>query len=58
MDQVMRYAGVVGLLGEYLFQDFRSFQLIGVGLVGGKGSNIERQRVEYRRFSIFGIALG
>ena len=46
MDQVMRYAGMVGLLGEYLFQDSRSFQLVGIGLVGGKGSNIERQRIE------------
>jgi hypothetical protein len=58
MDQVMRYAGMVRLLGEYLFQDFRSFQLVGIGLVGRKGSHIERQRIEYRRFSIFGIALG
>src|SRR5262245_54732714 len=58
MDQVMRYAGMIRLLGEYLFQDFRSLQLVGIALVGRKGSNIERQRIEYGRFSIFGIALG
>src|SRR5918994_138958 len=58
MDQVMRDAGMVGLLSEYLFQDFRRFQLVRIGLIGWKSSNIERERVEYRCFGIFGIALG
>ena len=49
---------MVGLLGEDLFEDRRSLELFGVGLVGGVERDVERQRVEDGRLAVVGIALG
>src|SRR5262249_61891578 len=36
VDQIMHRAGMVGMLGEGLFKNCGSLQLIGVGFVGGR----------------------
>ena len=54
----MRDAGMLRLALENRFEDRRPFELIGVGLVGGRRRHIERDRVEDLGFVVIGIFRG
>src|SRR2546425_11295968 len=56
MDDVVRHPGVVRLLGEYLFENRASLELVGVGLVGGWRGGIQGERIEDRGLVIVRIA--
>ena len=57
MDQVVRDARMLRLaLGDRL-EDRRAFELVGVGLVGGRGRGVEGERVVDLRLVVVGIAL-
>ena len=57
VDQVVRDAGMARLPLEDRLEDFRALELIGVGLVGRRGADIERDGIEDLRFVVVGIAL-
>ena len=57
MDQVMRDAGMLRLALRDRLEDRRALDLVGVGLVGGRGRGIERKRVMNLRFVVVRIAL-
>ena len=57
MDQVVRDAGMPRLALEDRLQDGGALELIGIGLVVGRGRDVERDRVEDLRFVVVGIAL-
>jgi hypothetical protein len=46
VDQVVRHARVLRLLGEDLLEDGRRLELVGVGLVARVERHVERERVE------------
>src|SRR5439155_21227130 len=45
MDDVVGHPGVVRLLGEYLFENRASLELVGVGLVGGGRGGIQGEGI-------------
>ena len=55
MDQIMRDAGMLRLALEDRLEDGRPLELVGVGLVGGRRRDIERDRVEDLGFVVIGI---
>ena len=52
----MCHARMVGLTRPDLFQDSRTFQLIGIGLVGRRSPDIERQSIVDLRFIVLWIS--
>ena len=54
----MRDAGMLGLALEDRLEDGRAFELIGVGLVGRRGRDVERDGVEDLRLVVVGIFCG
>jgi hypothetical protein len=57
MDQVVRHAGMPRLALEDRLQNGRAFKLICVGLVIGRGGNVERDGVKDLCFVIIGVLL-
>src|SRR5690348_11511730 len=53
----MRDTGMIRLTRPNPFQDRRSFELVGIGLVGRRRRNIESKRVVNLRFVVIWIAL-
>ena len=58
MDQIVGDARMLRLALENRLEDRRAFELVGVGLVGGRGRDIERNRVEDLGFVVVGIFCG
>ena len=56
VNDVMRDAGVVGILRLQLFEDIGGLELLGIGLVGRVSRFVECQRIENRRLGVIGIA--
>jgi hypothetical protein len=56
MDQIVRHAGMLRLALGDLFQDGRTLELVGVGLVGRRRRGVERQRIMDLRFVVIRIA--
>ena len=52
VDQIMRDPRMLRLARPNLFQDCRALELIGIGLVGGRSPDVERERVIDLRFVI------
>jgi hypothetical protein len=52
VDDVMRDAGVIGILKLQLFEDIGGLELPGRGFVGGIGRLVECKRIEDRRLGI------
>ena len=57
VNEVVRHAWMVWLLGEHRLEYRRRFLLIGVGLVGGERGRIQRKRVEDGRLPVLGVIL-
>ena len=57
MDQIVRDARMMRLALEDRFQDGRALALVGIGLVVGRGRDVERDGVKYLRFVVGRIAL-
>ena len=57
VDQVVRYARMLGLLLEHLLQDRGRLELVGVGFIGELRGHVERQRIKNRRLRVVGITL-
>jgi len=58
VDQVVRHAGMVRLLGKDLLQNSGGLELAGVRLVGRERSRVEGERVEDRCLPVIRIAKG
>ena len=58
VDQVVRHAGVVGIFLEQRLENGGRLELVGEGLVGGRGRDVEREGVEDPRFVILRILAG
>ena len=56
VDDVVRDAGMVRLLGQDLLEDRARLQLIGVRLVGRRRRRVQRERIEHRGLAVVGIA--
>jgi hypothetical protein len=57
VDEVMRDAGMVGLLGEDFVENFACLLLVGIGPVRGWRGRQESEGIKNRGFAIVGIAL-